>query len=285
MFKKVYASKFEWNGLPDGLTSLFVEDLILSSPNENFAVVVYPASDKIRPDSVGEFWGKFSKLAWDAKYGRAKRVFVTNYMGDSLETNDFVLFDNFANVYKEAPTPSIAYIRAYSAIMERINKALIQHIDATKLVANVYASTQQEEKELKAAFSEYKGVIVTKSDADALFDGNKMRLVQFQIDAKFADLEELKRKMQEDCFLRLGVNTGTDKTHLTNYNIQDSEEIRDLINAYELKRREDFCKRYNAWGKGENVLSVKIHTISTENAISGSADSIAMTGGNEYVNE
>lgn len=285
MFKKVYASKFEWNGLPDGLTSLFVEDLILSSPNENFAVVVYPASDKIRPDSVGEFWGKFSKLAWDAKYGRAKRVFVTNYMGDSLETNDFVLFDNFANVYKEAPTPSIAYIRAYSAIMERINKALIQHIDATKLVANVYASTQQEEKELKAAFSEYKGVIVTKSDADALFDGNKMRLVQFQIDAKFADLEELKRKMQEDCFLRLGVNTGMDKTHLTNYNIQDSEEIRDLINAYELKRREDFCERYNAWGKGENVLSVKIHTISTENAISGSADSIAMTGGNEYVNE
>lgn len=285
MFKKVYASKFEWSGLPDGLTSLFVEDLILSSPNENFAVVVYPASDKIRPDSVGEFWGKFSKLAWDAKYGRAKRVFVTNYMGDSLETNDFVLFDNFANVYKEAPTPSIAYIRAYSAIMERINKALIQHIDATKLVANVYASTQQEEKELKAAFSEYKGVIVTKSDADALFDGNKMRLVQFQIDAKFADLEELKRKMQEDCFLRLGVNTGTDKTHLTNYNIQDSEEIRDLINAYELKRREDFCERYNAWGKGENMLSVKIHTISTENAISGSADSIAMTGGNEYVNE
>ena len=285
MFKKVYASKFEWSGLPDGLTSLFVEDLILSSPNENFAVVVYPASDKIRPDSVGEFWGKFSKLAWDAKYGRAKRVFVTNYMGDSLETNDFVLFDNFANVYKEAPTPSIAYIRAYSAIMERINKALIQHIDATKLIANVYASTPQEEKELKAAFSEYKGVIVTKSDADALFDGNKMRLVQFQIDAKFADLEELKRKMQEDCFLRLGVNTGIDKTHLTNYNIQDSEEIRDLINAYELKRREDFCKRYNAWGKGENVLSVKIHTINTENAISGSADSIAMTGGNEYVNE
>ena len=285
MFKKVYASKFEWNGLPDGLTSLFVEDLILSSPNENFAVVVYPASDKIRPDSVGEFWGKFSKLAWDAKYGRAKRVFVTNYMGDSLETNDFVLFDNFANVYKEAPTPSIAYIRAYSAIMERINKALIQHIDATKLIANVYASTPQEEKELKAAFSEYKGVIVTKSDADALFDGNKMRLVQFQIDAKFADLEELKRKMQEDCFLRLGVNTGIDKTHLTNYNIQDSEEIRDLINAYELKRREDFCERYNAWGKGENVLSVKIHTINTENAISGSADSIAMTGGNEYVNE
>lgn len=285
MFKKVYASKFEWSGLPDGLTSLFVEDLILSSPNENFAVVVYPASDKIRPDSVGEFWGKFSKLAWDAKYGRAKRVFVTNYMGDSLETNDFVLFDNFANVYKEAPTPSITYIRAYSAIMERINKALIQHIDATKLIANVYASTPQEEKELKAAFSDYKGVIVTKSDADALFDGNKMRLVQFQIDAKFADLEELKRKMQEDCFLRLGVNTGTDKTHLTNYNIQDSEEIRDLINAYELKRREDFCERYNAWGKGENVLSVKIHTISTENAISGSADSIAMTGGNEYVNE
>lgn len=285
MFKKVYASKFEWSGLPDGLTSLFVEDLILSSPNENFAVVVYPASDKIRPDSVGEFWGKFSKLAWDAKYGRAKRVFVTNYMGDSLETNDFVLFDNFANVYKEAPTPSITYIRAYSAIMERINKALIQHIDATKLIANVYASTPQEEKELKAAFSDYKGVIVTKSDADALFDGNKMRLVQFQIDAKFADLEELKRKMQEDCFLRLGVNTGTDKTHLTNYNIQDSEEIRDLINAYELKRREDFCKRYNAWGKGENVLSIKIHTISTENAISGSADSIAMTGGNEYVNE
>ena len=285
MFKKVYASKFEWNGLPDGLTSLFVEDLILSSPNENFAVVVYPASDKIRPDSVGEYWGKFSKLTWDAKYGRAKRVFVTNYMGDSLETNDFVLFDNFANVYKEAPTPSIAYIRAYSAIMERINKALIQHIDATKLIANVYASTPQEEKELKAAFSEYKGVIVTKSDADALFDGNKMRLVQFQIDAKFADLEELKRKMQEDCFLRLGVNTGTDKTHLTNYNIQDSEEIRDLINAYELKRRENFCERYNAWGKGENVLSVKIHTINTENAISGSADSIAMTGGNEYVNE
>lgn len=285
MFKKVYASKFEWSGLPDGLTSLFVEDLILSSPNENFAVVVYPASDKIRPDSVGEFWGKFSKLAWDAKYGRAKRVFVTNYMGDSLETNDFVLFDNFANVYKEAPTPSITYIRAYSAIMERINKALIQHIDATKLIANVYASTPQEEKELKAAFSDYKGVIVTKSDADALFDGNKMRLVQFQIDAKFADLEELKRKMQEDCFLRLGVNTGIDKTHLTNYNIQDSEEIRDLINAYELKRREDFCERYNAWGKGENVLSVKIHTINTENAISGSADSIAMTGGNEYVNE
>lgn len=285
MFKKVYASKFEWSGLPDGLTSLFVEDLILSSPNENFAVVVYPASDKIRPDSVGEFWGKFSKLAWDAKYGRAKRVFVTNYMGDSLETNDFVLFDNFANVYKEAPTPSITYIRAYSAIMERINKALIQHIDATKLIANVYASTPQEEKELKAAFSDYKGVIVTKSDADALFDGNKMRLVQFQIDAKFADLEELKRKMQEDCFLRLGVNTGTDKTHLTNYNIQDSEEIRDLINAYELKRREDFCKRYNAWGKGENVLSVKIHTINAENAISGSADSAATAEGNEYVNE
>lgn len=271
MFKKVYVSKFEWSGLPDGLTSLFVEDLILSSPGENFAVVIFPPNPQ-RPESAGEWWGRFSKLTFDPKYGRAKSIFCSNYMGDSVVSRDFVLFDNFAEVYNSPPTPSIFYIKSYSEILQKINKALSQHIDATQLIATMYATTPQEETELKKVFSRYDGIKIVKSDADAIFDGNKIKFVQFEIDAKFSDLEELKRKIQEDLFLRIGINTGIDKTHLTNYNIEDSEEVRDLINAYELKKRENFCDRYNAWGKGEKHLSVRIHHISKNNAISGNAD-------------
>jgi len=98
---------------------------------------------------------------------------------------------------------------------------------------------------------------------------------------RLKELEDLKHEIEKDLFLRLGINYGTDKTHITNINLEDSEQVLDLVNSYELKLRQDFCKRYNAW-KGADVLKVKIHNITKENSIQQSEQS---EEGAENVNE
>lgn len=269
MFIKAIKAKFEWTGLPDGLTSLFVEDLILSSTNENFCVAIFDR-EGIPEDARGEFWGTPAKIYFERKYGRASRVQMVQYLGTTqiFDAKDVVMFDDFAGTYRAKPTSSLSYIRAYTNILGEINKAIKQHVKAQTLVATVYADTQEEYKELVKLFDSYEGVKVVKSTADKAYDGKKVNFVQFEIDTKYTELAELKRKMQDDLFLRLGIKTGIDKTHLTNYNIEDTEEVTDLINAYELKRRQDFCERYNKWGRGQYTLSVKIHTVTPENSVS-----------------
>lgn len=269
MFERAYKAKFEWSGLPDGLTSIFVEDLILSSPNENFAVAIFNR-DGIPEAARGEFWGAPTKIYYEQKYGRARRVQMVQYMGTTqiFDAKDVVMFDDFATVYRTPPTPSKTYIKAYTAMLAEINKAISQHVKARTLTAAIYADTQEEYKELSKLFERYDGVKVVKNTADKLFDGKKVNFLQFEVDAHYTDLAALKRNMEEDCFLRIGINRGIDKTHLTNYNIKDSEEAKDLINAYELKKREDFCRRYNEWGRGAHRLSVKIHNITADNSLS-----------------
>ena len=271
MFTRAYKAKFEWTGLPDGLTSLFVEDLILSSSNENFAVAIFDR-DGIPEAARGEFWGAPTKIYYEQKYGRARRVQMVQYMGTAqiFDAKDVVMFDDFATVYKTPPTPSRTYIRAYTAMLGEINKAINQHVKARTLVATIYADSQEEYKELSKLFERYDGVKVVKNTADKLFDGKKVNFLQFEVDAHYTDLAALKRSMEEDCFLRIGINRGVEKSHLTNYNIKDTEEAKDLINAYELKKREDFCRRYNEWGRGQRKLSVKIHTITADNSLSRS---------------
>ena len=69
---------------------------------------------------------------------------------------------------------------------------------------------------------------------------------------------------------------GTDKTHMTDSNLRDSEQAIDLINAYELKLRKDFTSRYNAW-KGSEALSVEIHNITQKTPYSATREVLTMT--------
>lgn len=263
MFTKAVKAKFEWQGLPDGLTSIYVEDLIMS--RENFAAVVFDRAG-IPEESRGEWWGDFAVTEFSQKYGTPKNIFCVQYLGTSqiFKRGEYVLFDEFCGRYDCPPTMTRTYIKAYSVMLAEINKAIRQHVKAQTLIATVYAQTAEEYNELKKVFEGFDGVKLVKSDSDAAFDGKKVNFVQFNVDARYTELAELKQRMQDDCFLRLGIRTGIDKTHITNYNVEDTEEVCDLINAYELKRREDFCRRYNAWGRGENALSVKIHAVAAQ---------------------
>lgn len=262
MFTKCALAKYEWEGQPDDIPETFIEQLILQSNSYNFCVCNFPRQEG-NEAAEGEFWGYFSVLEREPKYGKPKTISVTNYAGTTISTSDFVLFNNFKNI----TTLPIKYISYYSMLIAQINKALHQHIYASQLIATIYAAGKTEADEIRKIFKDFDGIKVIKSDTSLIDGDKKANIVQFELTPRTEELEKLKQELQKDLFLRLGINFGTDKTHVTNANIEDSEEPRDLINSYELKLRKDFCKRYNTWKKNAN-LRVKIHTITAENSIS-----------------
>lgn len=257
MFKKVCLAKFEWSGLPEPLNDIFVENLLLNSSDYNFSVVNLP-----REMGGGEFWSLYNVLERSDPYGIPERIQVVTHKGSAFATSNFVLFNNFKN----QTTLNAKYISYYSTLIAQVNRALNQHITASELVATIYASSDAEKKEIEKTFERFDGVKVVKLKADPLSESKQSDFVQFNITPRMDELETLKHDLEKDLFLRLGINYGTDKTHVTTLNIKDSEEPLALINAYELKLREDFCKRYNAWKKSE-TLSVRIHAIDEKNTI------------------
>ena len=71
MFIKSTLAKFVWQGLPEELNSIFVEQLLLASSSYNFAVV--NVSKKEDETENGEFWGYYNILEYEPKYRRAKK--------------------------------------------------------------------------------------------------------------------------------------------------------------------------------------------------------------------
>lgn len=265
MFIKCALAKFEWEGQPQELPDIFIENLLLHSTSYNFAVVNVEGMEDKRAN--GELWTYYNILEYEPKYRRASKIQVFNAAGQGYATNNFVMFNDFGNT----ATLNSSYINYYSQIIRQINKALQQHITASELIATVYAASEKEAAELKKLFENFNGVKVVKHDTTMLDGGKKADIVQFEIEPRLKELEDLKHDIEKDLFLRLGINNGTDKTHITNINLEDSEQVLDLINSYELKLRQDFCKRYNAW-KGDGNLSVKIHNINKNNSIQNSEE-------------
>lgn len=261
MFIKCALAKFEWTGQPDEITDVFIENLLLNSSDYNFAVCNFKTMGKDKT-ADGEFWSYYNVLERAPKYGTPRKIQVTNYQGESYTPDSFVLFNN----YRNTATLNSSYINYYSQMIAQINRALNQHITASELIATIYAASANEKKELENLFNGFNGVKVVKHDTTMLDGGKKADIVQFEIEPRLQELEQLKHEIEKDLFLRLGIDYGTDKTHITNANLKDSEQPIDLINAYELKLREDFCKRYNAWKSGGS-LSVKIHNITSDNSI------------------
>ena len=272
MFIKCALAKFEWGGQPEELPDLFIENLLLHSSSYNFAVVNIKGMKDERAN--GEFWGYYNILEYEPKYRRAAKIQVFTANGQGYATNDFVLFNSFKNT----ATLNSSYINYYSQIIQQINTALQQHIIASQLIATIYAASAKEKAEIEKLFENFNGVKVVKHDTTMLDGGKKADIVQFEIVPRLKELEDLKHDIEKDLFLRLGIAYGTDKTHITDLNIADSEQALDLINSYELKLRKDFCKRYNAW-KDNGNLSVKIHNINKDNSIQNSEE------GAENVNE
>lgn len=275
MFIKCATAKFEWTGQPKELTDIFIENLLLHSNTYNFAVCDFVSTQKDSKDANGEFWGYFNVLERFPKYGIPKKIQMTNYRGESYSTESFVLFNNF----KYMATLNSSYINYYSQMIAQINKALNQHITASELIATIYAASSAEKKEIEKLFKDFHGVKIVEHSTKLLDGGKKADIVQFEIQPRLQELEQLKRDIETDLFLRIGIDNGTDKTHITDTNLKDSEQAIDLINSYELKLREDFCKRYNEWRKGSN-LSVKIHNITANNSIQTGGDN-SDNGANE----
>lgn len=257
MFKRAILGKFEWNGLPDDITELFVEKLLLNSSNNNFAVVKTP---------YGELWGYFNVLQREEKYGIPNKIDMCLYNGGTIQTENFVLFNNF-NMNVEL---NLNYIIKYEYLIKLINKALLQHIQASELIATFTANNQEEKNELEKAFSKFAGIKILKSPKATNPFESEANITQFEITPRTQELEQLKKDLERDLFLRLGVDAGIEKTHMTDLNLKNSEQPLALINSYELKLREDFCKRYNLWNKANGFntnLSVKIHEINNQNTI------------------
>jgi len=261
MFIKCTLSKFEWKGQPKELPSLFIESLLLHSNTYNFVVTNFKTKTNDE-EANGEFWSYFIVLDYEPKYKRPRTIQVINAKGEAYTTKDFVLFNEF----KQNTTLNSNYINYYSQLIVQINKAIQQHITASQLIATVYAASKKEREDLEKIFTNFDGVKIVQHDTQLLDGGKKADIVQFEIEPRLKELEELKHEIERDLFLRLGIDNGTDKTHITNLNLTDSEQAIDLINCYELKLRENFCMRYNEW-KGSEVLSVKIHNISADNSI------------------
>lgn len=260
MFIKCALSKFEWKGQPNELPELFIESLLLHSSTYNFAVTDFKNSKD--PRANGEFWSYFTVLEFEPKYKRPSRIQVFNAVGQAFTTDKFVLFNDF----KELATLNSNYINYYSQLIRQINSAIQQHITASQLIATIYAASKKEADDLKLMFKYFDGVKVVEHNSQMLDGGKKADIVQFEIEPRLKELEDLKHELERDLFLRLGIDSGTDKTHITNINLSDSEQAIDLINSYELKLRENFCARYNKWKNG-GALSVKIHNISADNSI------------------
>lgn len=256
MFKRAILSKFEWENLPKPLNELFVENLIYDSSTENFAVTYKDSK---------EVWGLFSVTQRTAPYGIPTQIVQNVYNKGSITADeaDFILF----NPFNFDMTATAIYVRAYEAIIKSINKALKQHIAASTLVANVYAQGQAELNALKKIYQDFPGIKVLESREIITADDPKMRIVQFEYTPRFKDLEDLKHEIEDDLFMRAGIASGVEITHITDSNLKDSEQARDLVNAYNLKLREDFARRYNEWRKPDKPLRVRIHEINRDNTI------------------
>lgn len=260
MFKKALLAKFEWDGLLAPLNSLFVENLIYDSSDRNFVVVERPNGK--------EFWGMFTVLEREGDYGIPTKIQYTTANGSTRSTDDFVLFSNFKSFVKS----DRLIVEAHTQIIVEINKALKQHIRASQLIANIYAKSKTEADELAKLYKDFSGIKVLKRARPNMADMDSgAEIVQFEITPRTEELENLKHEIEKDLFLRLGIYTGVDKTHITDHNVEDCEQVEDLLNAYELKLRQDFCERYNKWREAHNIsrrLTVKIHAVTAENSIS-----------------
>ena len=95
MFIKCALAKFEWEGQPDELPDLFIENLLLHSSSYNFAVVNIKGMKDERAN--GEFWGYYNILEYKPKYHCAAKIQVFNANGNGFTTDDFILFNNFKN--------------------------------------------------------------------------------------------------------------------------------------------------------------------------------------------
>lgn len=272
MFRRAALAKFEWANPPDDLNEVDIESIILRS-NGNFAVTF----DGDRHDDEGEFWREFSTLQFTKKYGVPTKITQTFWRGGTRISSAFCLFRRIINFAIE-PTPILSYMRWYSELIKKINHALTQHVTASELIAKISTSSSEEKKELEKLFKGYTGIKIVQrkgSITDSITGG--VEFTQFEITPRLAELEQLKRDLENDCFLRCGVDNGLDKTHITNANLKDSEQAVDLINSYELKIREDFAERYNAFARRppNKLLTPTIHTISRKNSIRSDTDSDA----------
>lgn len=272
MFKRATIAKFEWANPPDDLTELDIESIILRS-NGNFAVTF----DGDRHDNEGEFWREYSTLQFTKKYGVPTKITQTFWRGGTRISSAFCLFRRIINFATE-PTPILSYMRWYSELIKKINHALTQHVTASELIAKISTSSSEEKRELENLFKGYEGIKITQrkgSIRDNITGG--VEFTEFEITPRLAELEQLKRDLENDCFLRCGVDNGLDKTHITNANLKDSEQAVDLINSYELKLREDFAERYNVFARRppNKLLMPTIHTISRKNSIRSDSDSDA----------
>ena len=270
MFIKSTLAKFEWNGQPKELNSIFVEQLLLASSSYNFAVTNICGKTE---EENGEFWSYYNILQYEPKYRRAKKIQVMLANGGTYATEDFVLFNNFRN----NGTLNSSYITFYCQMIRQINKALSQHILASQLVATIYCSTPKEESDARKMFEDYEGIKILNFSETALLDGKKADFVQFEIQPRLAELENLKHELERDLLARLGITSGINKTHLTTQDTLNNEESIDLLNAYELDLRKDFVKRYNEW-KGSDILSVEIRKITRENSINDYTEAEAVEG-------
>lgn len=272
MFRRAALAKFEWANPPDDLNEVDIESIILRS-NGNFAVTF----DGDRHDDEGEFWREFSTLQFTKKYGVPTKITQTFWRGGTRISSAFCLFRRIINFAIE-PTPILSYMKWYSELIKKINHALTQHVTASELIAKISTSSSEEKKELEKLFKGYTGIKIVQrkgSITDTITGG--VEFTQFEITPRLAELEQLKRDLENDCFLRCGVDNGLDKTHITNANLKDSEQAVDLINSYELKIREDFAERYNVFARRppNKLLTPTIHTISRKNSIRSDTDSDA----------
>lgn len=294
MFKKSVLAKFEWEDKPEDLTDLFIENLIYEADYNNFAVVDFVADEKtdadVKGEANGEFWNTFVAMSHSPKYGIPKRIQVQNHRGMTFSTEEFVLFDNFSswvNGYTDNITVNRRYARYYSEFISAINEALRTHVYASQLIATIYASSKEEKQEIEKLFKGFNGVKVIEYK-DMLSEDNS-KIIQFDITPRLAELESLKHELEKDAFLRLGIRYGTDKTHITDMNLKDSEEPLDLLNTYELKIREDFCERYNKFWASKGItrnLKVKLHEITKSNETEAVEENIENdNGGNEAVSD
>lgn len=269
MYKKIILKKFEWENAPSPFNSMAVENLIYNSSTENFAA--------IKREDGSDLWAYFTVLQNFNDYRIPEKIIINTPNGGSYEraAKDFILFNNFAF----NTTPNYKFVRVYKKLIGMINDALEQHINASQLVANISVSNGVEQKEYEKIFKDYKGIKITKRKSDML-DTSPIDFIQFNVNLKFLELEHLKHDLEDDLLLRVGVSNGVDKSHITDTNLRDSEQSRDLINSFDLSLREDFCARWNKWAKPAKPLSVKIHQIDYNNAIRESSGAANARGVN-----
>lgn len=280
MFKRATKAKFEWANPPEDLTELDIESIILRS-NGEFAV----SFDGNGNDNEGEFWSEYSALTFSRKYGIPTKITQTFWRGGTRVTSNFCLFRRIVDPVTE-PTPILSYMRWYSELIKKINHALTQHVTASELIAKISTSSKEEKAQLDKLFKGYTGIKIVQrkgSITDSITGG--VEFTQFEITPRLAELEQLKRDLENDCFLRCGIDNGLDKSHITNANLKDSEQAVDLINSYELKLREDFARRYNEFARRapNNLLTPTIHAISATNSIR--SDSSDERGAIEQIEE